>query len=100
MMKNETKTMTVEAPAPVMPRMILWDDVPEDFRGPAMYGRDGADMANFLRACFKQWCKGNRVLYYGRHEEDFSLTEMEMLAAEMEATAILAETLSPWGSRS
>jgi hypothetical protein len=99
MMKNETKTMTVEAPAPEMPRMILWDDVPEDFRGPAMYGRDGAD-ADFLRACFKQWCKGNRVLYYGRHEEDFSLTEMDMLAAEMEATAILAETLSPWGSRS
>jgi hypothetical protein len=73
-------------------RNLLAAERPEQFTSTEIYADTPAGEA--LRAQFRQWCKDERVYYYARPRESFSLYEGRKLAAAAGCDRLWPEDLS------
>lgn len=74
---------------PQLAEIMTWDKVPEQFQS---YPTE-QEFDTFV-AEFRKWRNENKVFYYARPREDFSITEGRKLAAEAGCTHVLLEDLS------
>lgn len=77
------------------PIQVITDrDIPEQFRGDAMY--EAFNSPNFAATveAFKKWCAENKVFYYARPREAFNPWEAEELAREAGCTRLLMDDMS------